>query len=156
MKYLLFVMCLSYATVAHGAPEIVTPDEITVRLLPAYTPCSENGIRYACYSLEQQKMLLSLESDAQTWQTKLRLTETALTETLKERDLVYAQLKLTEANEDLSVKRIKVLTDQLNTDIKEKNDWRAKAESPVVWPYVIGGVVGLLGLGFGLGAVLGH
>jgi hypothetical protein len=154
LKYTVLLVGLLLAAPVHAAPILAPPEESTVRLLPEYTPCSENGVRYACYSLEQQKMLLKLELDAQAWKTELRLTKDALGELVLERGLVYEQLKLTEANMLLASKHIDELTTQLNSEIKQKNDWRSKAETPVIWPYLVGGIVGVLGLGFGLGAVL--
>ena len=146
LKYFAFVLCLTSATVFAEPPAL--------RLLPEYTPCTDNGVRYACYTLEQQKALLALEINAQTWQKQLHLTQDALTSRTQERNLVYEQLKLADANGVLAARRIDVLTTQLNNEITQKNSWRAKAEEPVIWPYLIGGVVGILGLGFGIGAVV--
>lgn len=50
--------------------------------------------------------------------------------------------------------RLAELTEQLNTEIEEKNRWRAEAETPDVWPLLIGGVVALLGVGLAVGVMV--
>jgi hypothetical protein len=168
MKFFILAISFLLAAPALAAPELsqlpapspYTGDGVTgafkVRLLPEYTPCSENGVRYACYSLEQQKELLKLELDLKNWQAQAYYLTNAITERSTEFKLVYAQLQLTNANEVIAMRRVDVLTQQLNEEIKAKNDWRAKAETPTIWPYLVGSVVGVLGLGVGLGALAFH
>lgn len=151
-----FITLTAYALpaavpIASEAPGLPQIDGIR---LPEYTPCSENNVRYACYSLEQQKQLLVLEANAHTWQAQLYLLNAALVNKTRELKLVTEQLKITEDSVTRSVQHVDTLTKQLNDAINDKNNWRAKAEAPVVWPYVIGGVIGILGLGFGLGAAI--
>lgn len=161
MKYLVILLALAYSNTAQ-ADNMPTPAPIataltaalTLRLLPEYLPCEFQGNRYACYSLDQQKQLLLLEANAKAWQQQAAAGALALRDRSVEITLLYEQLRLSLSNEQLSKEFLAKQTKELNKTIKEKNDWRAEAETPVIWPYIIGGVIGVLGLGFGVGASL--
>jgi hypothetical protein len=127
---------------------------LTLRLLPEYLSCEYQGVRYACYSLEQQKTLMALEANARTCSEQMTSANTALQLRTQELTLAAQQIDLVLRNELASKIFIDKQTSELNKAIKEKNDWRAEAETPVIWPYIIGGVIGVLGLGFGVGASL--
>jgi hypothetical protein len=159
MKKYIILLCCFIPTIA-AAENITTPvpsplvESLTLRLLPQYTPCEYNGARYACYSLEQQKTLMELEASAKTCTSQMTAANTALQLRADSLQLLAKQIELVLANELASKKFIEEQAKSLDKAIKEKNDWRAEAETPVIWPYVIGGVIGVLGLGFGVGASL--
>lgn len=146
MRYLLFsflfVGVLGWTSAVHAQPD---------RLLPEYTECTVEGIRYACYSASQQLQLNLLEEQARTWRTQLLLTEQLH---LDQADLIinlsaqitdYALLVTAERE------RIETLTAQLLTEIEDKNRYRAEASNIDWWPLLVGGIVGLIGAGVAIG-----
>ena len=161
MKYLVILLALAWSPTVQAenvpmpAPVVAALDTaLTLRLLPEYLPCEFKGARYACYSLDQQKQLLLLEANAKAWQEQTVAGSLALRDRSAEITLLYEQLRLSLQNEQLSKEFLAKQTKELNKAIKEKNDWRAEAETPVIWPYIVGGIIGVLGLGFGLGGAL--
>jgi len=135
-------------------PETDEATELAERLLPEYRPCTENRIRYACYTQEQQLQLNVLEENARTWRRQLLLTEqlridqAALVANLTE------QLSETREIVTAGTARNLALTEQLMTEIEEKNRYRAEADSTDWWPLLVGGVVGLLGAGVAIGVAI--
>lgn len=140
---------------ADGPIESSVSGILNERLLPEYLPCTYENQRYACYSLEQQRELLKLEVSAKTWFTEISVLKRVIESKYLETRLTEAQLQLANENLTITTQLVDRQAKQLDQAIKEKNDWRAKAETPVIWPYVVGGVVGVLGVGFGIGAWLG-
>lgn len=138
----LFVGVLSWTSAVHAQPD---------RLLPAYTECSVEGIRYACYSASQQLQLNLLEENARTWRAQLELSEqlridqARLIINLGEQITDYALLIASER------RRIEALTTQLLSEIEEKNRYRAEASNIDWWPLLVGGIVGLIGAGVAIG-----
>jgi hypothetical protein len=65
------------------------------------------------------------------------------------------QLAATTDNEKLCRTDLKTNTNALLKSIEEKNTWRAKAETPTIWPYLVGGSLGLIGLSLALGVYVG-
>lgn len=125
-----------------------------LRLLPEYTPCTYEGARYACYDFESQKKLNLLEKRALTWKIQ-RVSADKLVLVLSKRiDNLNQQLKATDEMIQIQSDYAQDNRAQLLKEIKLKNDWRAKAEKVNIWPWVIGGTLGLLGLGLGLGVFL--
>lgn len=158
LLYGFILLILLWAWPAAAQPTI-TPDtdeaaELTERLLPLYLPCEVGDVRYACYTPEQQVQLNRLEEQARTWRRQLLLTEqlridqAALVINLTE--------QLSETNEIVTAERARnvALTEQLMTEIEEKNRYRAEADSIDWWPLLIGGVVGLLGAGVAIGVAI--
>jgi len=136
-------------------PATASAQEIPpLRLLPEYTPCVVNTVRYACYTAEQQAALNALEAQAQGWERQLRLSEgmrlqlDALVVNLQAQVTEYQALDRERAEHIANIQR------QLEAAITEKNDWRARAESTDPWPIIIGAAVGVLGVGFGIGALV--
>jgi len=161
MKSFVILLALAWSSTVQAenvpmpAPVAAALDTaLTLRLLPEYLPCEFKGARYACYSLDQQKQLLLLEANAKAWQAQTVAGSLALRDRSAEVTLLYEQLRLSLQNEQLSKEFLAKQTKELNKAIKEKNDWRAEAETPVIWPYIVGGIIGVLGLGFGLGSGL--
>lgn len=158
MKLLLppiFAILLLVPAVGFAQPTI-TPDvdeaaELAERLLPQYTPCTVDGVRYACYTAEQQLQLNRLEEEARTWRRQLLLTE----QLRIDQDQLIQNLtaQIAELNEIRTAheSRIEELVAQVLDEIEQKNTYRAEAESIDWWPLLVGGVVGLLGAGVAIG-----
>lgn len=161
--FLIFVI-LSFTTqcYAENAPTNMPKDStdesiaafLGQRLLPEYLPCTYNNERYACYNKDQQQELLKLEVNARTWGIQANSYKLALQSKYLEANLINAQLTLITESLTVATQLVDRQAKELDQAIKEKNDWRAEAETPVIWPYIVGGIVGVLGLGFGLGASL--
>lgn len=118
------------------------------RLLPQWTRCHED---YACFTLEQTRELLLLEQRARRWHDELELR---LELEARHEELLIglrAQVVELETALDLRETRILELTESLNTALEEKNQWRAEAETPDVWPLVVGGSLALIAVGLGIG-----
>jgi hypothetical protein len=135
-------------------PETDEATELAERLLPEYRPCTENRIRYACYTQEQQLQLNVLEENARTWRNQLLLTEQLRLD--QAALVVNLAAQLVGSGEIVTAIRSRnvALTEQLMTEIEEKNRYRAEADSTDWWPLLVGGVVGLLGAGVAIGVAI--
>lgn len=164
MKALILAMSLLAITTPAKAREISVPEVPQLRLdlrfeqltLPKYTECVHESERMACYSLHDQVQVLKVEAYAQSLFTRNALLEAAYEAQAHQLVLLDGQLSLAENNDALGRAHSERLTQELMDTIKKKNDWRAKAEEPVVWPYIVGGGALLLGLGVGAGAFLAN
>jgi predicted RNase H-like nuclease (RuvC/YqgF family) len=129
--------------------------EDQLRLLPEYTPCVVSGVRYACYTAEQQAQLNALEITARGLRAQLRISEELRVDL--DRLILNLQQQQTQRDEIITLLRAQIeeLNRHLMEEIEAKNRYRAEAESgPDTWPLWVGGIVGLLGLGFGVGAAI--
>ena len=147
------LICLSILLFAStGLAQSTTPSpELTLRLLPEYIPCTYKSERYACYTAEQQQALNLLGANAHNWKLQTDQFQLLITTQKTQIANLEKQVTLAEANDSLGRAHNKKLTDQLLVEIKKKNDWRAKAETPVVWPYLIGGSMAAIAVGVALG-----
>lgn len=126
-------------------------DELPDRLLPEYFPCTVNGTRYACYNQDQQVQLNILEKKAKYWHSQWRLSEQLRLNLTELNVAIEEQLQLQrEALSDYKERNDQLLR-QLYEQIELKNKYRAEADSIDVWPLLIGGALGLLGVGLGVG-----
>ena len=125
-----------------------------LRLLPEYTPCTVSGVRYACYTAEQQAALNALEVQARGWERQLRLSEDLrlnldqLVINLQSQINEYVEMLATHA------RHASELSARLAEEIEAKNRYRREAENADWLTLTIGIGVGVLGLGFGLGSWL--
>lgn len=125
--------------------------EPTERRLPQWIRCHED---YACFTLEQTQELLVLEQRLLQAEASYTL-EHGLTLHLEELNTnLTTQSTELQAALDLRALRIQELTEQLFSEIAQKNEWRAKAETPTVWPLVVGGVLALLAVGLAAGVLV--
>jgi len=140
-------------TTARAQPSAPT-DAVELRLLPEYTPCTVTGVRYACFTADQVAMLNALEVLAHGTQRQLRLSEDLRLEL--DRLVINLQVQLDDYRriDTVLTEQVAALTAQLEHEIDQKNQYRAQAESTDYWPYVVGGIVGVLGVGFGVGALI--
>jgi hypothetical protein len=146
----LAVLILSLTPAAVAAQDA----PLELRLLPEYTPCVVNNVRFACFTAPQVAMLNALEALAQGTQRQLRISEDLRLQLDQLVINLQAQLVDHETIDTANQARIAELTAQLEHEIEQKNQYRAQAESVDYWPYVIGGAIGILGVGFGVGALL--
>lgn len=130
-------------------------DPPELRLLPEYMPCEVAGVRYACYTADQQIVLNQLELQAEHWRQQVAIhnqlsldMEQLITVLGEENDALRSSNSAFEA-------RVESLLTQLEEEITAKNRYRAEAESTDVWPLVVGGTLGLVGVGVALGVLLG-
>lgn len=120
-------------------------------LLPQYTPCEVAGVRFACYTAEQQLQLNVLEESARTWRIRLRLVEQLRLDQAVLVENLTAQLEASQEIGELHLVRIEVLRTQLLEEIELKNRYRAEADSTDWWPLLVGGVLALISVGIGIG-----
>lgn len=99
-------------------------------------------------------MLNALEVLAHGTQRQLRLSEDLRLEL--DRLVINLQVQLDDYRriDTVLTEQVAALTAQLEHEIDQKNQYRAQAESTDYWPYVVGGIVGVLGVGFGVGALI--
>lgn len=128
--------------------------ELNELRLPQYIECTSKGVRYACYTKEQQKKLLAIEMQANNWSRQLVGFIVVHAAESKEIVLLDTQVKIAQENDKAGRVRNRELTTQIMKEIEQKNNWRAKAETPVIWPYVIGGVALAVAGGLVAGAAL--
>ena len=157
LTVLLAVLCtvFSAAALADETPSTNETPSTESRLLPPWTMRECAGAQYACYDLEGARALLVLEENARHWrieaedqhQLVIQLDELVLN--LKQQIALKDEIIETQSG------RVNELVTQVNTEIAEKNKWRAEAETTDVWPLVVGGSVGLIGVGLIIGAVAG-
>jgi len=139
------------------APTTQTPTTLDVpqlRLLPEYTPCTVAGVRYACFTADQVAMLNALEAHAHGLEQQLHVSEDLRLQLDQLVLNLHAQIADYVTLDTASTARIQELTTQLEHEIDQKNQYRAQAESTDYWPYIVGAAVGILGLGFGVGALI--
>lgn len=143
----LTALALLWAPLAHA--QDAEPEE--ERLLPQWTRCMEG---YACYDFEQAQELLLMEQEALMWHAELAETQQVLV--IFEELTVNLELQVSSLLEALRLRdtQNEELTLQLNEEIKEKNRFRAEAETPTVWPLLVGGILAVLGAAVGIGAVV--
>ena len=151
--YALILLC--WPSVAAAQPTQPTeepePIELTERLLPEYIACTVDGVRYACYTADQQLQLNVLEENARTWRRQLMLTEQLRLDQAALIENLTAQITESTEIRTAQAARIQEITTQLLNEIEAKNQYRAQAESIDWWPLLVGGVVGLLGAGVAIG-----
>jgi parvulin-like peptidyl-prolyl isomerase len=152
----LALMLLPGIAAAQDTTVAVAAEAPQLRLLPEYTPCTVSGARYACFTADQVAQLNALEAQAQGWEHQLHLSETLRLQLDQLVINLQAQVALHQSIDDANEARIQELTTQLGHEIEQKNQYRAQAESTDYWPYIIGGAIGVLGVGFGVGALLAH
>jgi hypothetical protein len=131
-----------------------TLDVPELRLLPEYTPCTVAGVRFACFTADQVAQLNALEARAHGLEEQLHLSENLRLELDQLVINLHAQIADYVVIDTASTARILELTTQLGHEIDQKNQYRVQAESTDYWPYVVGAVVGILGVGFGVGAAV--
>ncbi len=160
---LLAALCLLLApavsaaqpTQPEAAPTTATVlDTPELRLLPEYTPCVVAGVRFACFTAAQVSQLNALEALAQGYEIRLRISEDLRLQLDQLILNLQAQIVDLQSIDAANVARMAELTTQLEHEIEQKNQYRAQAESTDWWPYVVGGVIGVLGVGFGVGALI--
>lgn len=149
-----FLMLVPGVAVAQPAAPVTTLDVPELRLLPEYTPCVVNGERFACFTAAQVAMLNALEAHAHGLEQQLRLSDGLRLQLDQLVINLHAQIADYVTLDTAHTARIQELTTQLEHEIDQKNQYRAQAESTDYWPYIVGAAVGILGLGFGVGALV--
>jgi len=151
MKY---VAAIALLVLTSLPPPVYAQD--TLRLLPAYTACTDQGVRYACYTLEQQQQLNELEVRARHWQDRMHLLEQQ--QLVLRAQVVNAQQQLDTLQEELQIEHSlgERLRAQLEDEIRAKNRYRAEADSIRAWPLVVGGALALLSAGLTVGLFVSH
>lgn len=121
------------------------------RLLPQWTRCMPD---YACYGFEEAQELLLMEQEALMWRRELEESRQLLA--IYNELTVNLELQVTSLLTALELRdrQNEEVTSQLNEEIAEKNRFRAEAETPTVWPLLVGGIIGVLGAAFGIGALV--
>lgn len=121
------------------------------RLLPQWRECLIEGERHACFNLEDTRALLVLETKAISWKKRISL--------YKEQQLRFEQVVAYKDKEIKELeKKIKLykghteeLSEQLLDEVEKKNEYRAKADSSPIWPWLVAGLLATLSAGFGVG-----
>lgn len=108
----------------------------------------------ACYNEQGAQALLILEQQALRWRARVA-TDDEIQLHLNEQIIsLNAQIASYERELEFGRTRMAELTAQLMSEIEQKNNWRARAESPVIWPYLLGGGLALVAIGAIVGAVI--
>lgn len=151
------VLCLLLANNAQAQTnaELFQLKPLPARLIPEYSPCTYQNSRFACFTAEQMVELNTLEIQARYWHdqwedyTSLLAVKEA--ELLKTQEQISIHLDMERQDRD----QINVLNNRLSDEIEAKNEWRAKAENPPIWPLWVGGTTVMLSAGFVLGCLIG-
>lgn len=135
-----------------ASPALAQTPEVS---LPPWTMRTCGTEQYGCYDQDGTRALLVFEENARHWKAELD-SEIELNVNLNALVLnLEAQLAGEREITQMQGTRIAELNTQLEEEITQKNKYRAEADTVSVWPWVIGGSVGLLGVGIAIGALAG-
>jgi len=145
------VLCLSLCIVLGN---VLSVQAQNLRLLPEYVPCTYKGIRYACYDFDQQKQLNLLEKEALTYKSQVGSEKRIVK--LHEDEVANLRKQLAEADKSIKmlVDHVADLKKDILKEIEDKNEWRAKAEKPRLFPWIFGGSMLAVALGLVAGTFL--
>jgi len=140
-------------TSAQSLP-VSPPEELPVTLLPTYTLQIHENTQYACYTHSQQRDLFILEQYAGHWFLQWKTTRQLVTDLTTLAQNRAEQISHLEIVLEMQRSRILEIGTQLEKEIEAKNQYRIEAEDTDIWPLLLGGVIGIVGAGIAIGALL--